>query len=344
MIQKNERVTRADVAKAAGVSETIVSYVVTNNRYVAKDKRERVEKAIRELHYRPNNVARALKGMRSNQLLFIADQITNEYFSRIVSEMDKYGYEAGFLISLCANRNTPEFVSQVISRQYDGIIISSISFPMEYLDAFSKAGIPVLLFEHRKHGTLPENVATLASGLYSGARTGVRHLVGTGKRHIIYIDRISRRGNVSGPTDLRLSGYFDEMLANGFEADQSTVISGCHTEEELTEAVVSYLKKHPETDGMIGRNDMVACVAMYAAIEAGYQVPEQIGVVGFDNSSISRFCAPRLTTLEMPREDISRTAIDMMVKMLNGAPVENAEFETRLIVRESTLKNARVQK
>ena len=170
MERNSERVTRADVAKAAGVSETIVSYVVNNNRYVAKDKRQRVEEAIAALHYRPNNVARALKGKRSNQLLFIADQITNEYFSRIVSEMDKYAYEAGFLISLCANRNTPEFVSQVISRQYDGIIISSISFPEEYVRHFSKAGIPVLLFEHKKHDTLPENVATLASGLYSGAR------------------------------------------------------------------------------------------------------------------------------------------------------------------------------
>ena len=98
MERNRERVTRADVAKAAGVSETIVSYVVNNNRYVAKEKRQRVEDAIAALHYRPNNVARALKGKRSNQLLFIADQITNEYFSRIVSEMDKYAYEAGFLI------------------------------------------------------------------------------------------------------------------------------------------------------------------------------------------------------------------------------------------------------
>lgn len=145
MGQNGERVTRSDVAKAAGVSETIVSYVINNNRYVAKEKRQRVEEAIAALHYRPNNVARALKGKRSNQLLFIADQITNEYFSRIVSEMDKYAYEAGFLISLCANRNTPEFVSQVISRQYDGIIISSISFPMtnEVLKVAKCFGVPV---------------------------------------------------------------------------------------------------------------------------------------------------------------------------------------------------------
>lgn len=338
MEQIRERITRADVARAAGVSETIVSYVVNNNRYVAKEKRERVEKAIAELHYRPNNVARALKGKRSNQLLFIADQITNEYFSRIVSEMDKYGYEAGFLISLCANRNTPEFISQVISRQYDGIIISSISFPMEYVEKLSSAGIPVLLFEHNRHEELPEHVATLGSGLYTGARTGVRHLIETGKRHVIYIDRISRRGNVSGPNDLRLSGYLDEMREHGLDAGKHTIISGCHTEEELAGAVTAYLDAHPETDGMIGRNDMMACIAMQAAMSGGRRVPEDIGVVGFDNSSISRFCSPRLTTLEMQREEISRTAIEMMVQMMSGRNVVHAAFETRLIVRESTKK------
>lgn len=336
MAQAGERITRADVARAAGVSETIVSYVINNNRYVAKEKRERVEEAIAELHYRPNNVARALKGKHSNQLLFIADQITNEYFGRIVSEMDRYAYEEGFLIALCANRNTPEFVSQVISRQYDGIIISSISFPMEYVENFSRAGIPVLLFENRYSDSLPDNVSTLAAGLYSGARTGVRHLVERGKKNIIYIDRISRRGNVSGKDDLRLNGYLEEMKAHGLKADMNTVIAGCHTEEELAQTVIRYLQKNEEVDGMVGRNDMMACIAMQAALSMGKKVPEDIGVVGFDNSSISRFCSPRLTTLEMPREEISRMAIEMMVRMISGEKSERHVFETRLIVREST--------
>ena len=240
------------------------------------------------------------------------------------------------MISLCANRNTPEFVSQVISRQYDGIIISSISFPEEYVRHFSKAGIPVLLFEHKKHDTLPENVATLASGLYSGARTGVNHLISRGKKNIIYIDRISRRGNVSGPSDLRLSGYLDELHDHGLEAGGDTVIAGCHTEEELTETVADYLRCHDQVDGMMGRNDMVACIAMQAAIGIGKRVPADIGVVGFDNSSISRFCSPKLTTLEMQREEISRTVIDMMVQMIGGQMPENATFETKLIIREST--------
>lgn len=336
MNQYGKRVTRADVARAAGVSETIVSYVINNNRYVAKEKRQRVEEAIETLNYRPNNVARALKGMKSNQILFIADQITNEYFSRIVSEMDKYAYEAGYLISLCANRNTQEFVSQVISRQYDGIIISSTSFPTEYVESFSKAGIPVLMFKHRRNEKLPERVATLASGLYTGARSCIRHLAEGGKHNILYIDRISRRGSKSGANDLRLSGFLDELASQGFEADGDSIIAGCHNEEELTGAVKARLGKGRTVDGMFGRNDMVACIAMNAAIESGYRVPEDIGVVGFDNSSLSRFCCPKLTTMEMQRDEISRQAIEMITAMIAGQIPENAEFETKLIVREST--------
>lgn len=331
-----ERVTRADVARAAGVSETIVSYVMNNNRYVAKDKRQRVEDAVRELNYRPNNVARALKGMRSNQILFIADQITNEYFSRIVSEMDKYAYEAGYLISLCANRNTQEFVSQVISRQYDGIIISSTSFPAEYVESFSKAGIPVVLFKTKRHEKLPKNVAILASGLYTGARACVGYLAQGGRKNILYIDRISRRGNRSTEDDLRLSGFLDEMRERGLSMDETSVVAGCHNEEELTEAVTTLLKDRPDIDGIYGRNDMVACIAMNAAISLGYQVPKEIGVVGFDNSSISQFCSPRLTTMEMQREEISRTAISMILDMVGGVQPKNVEFNTKLIVREST--------
>ena len=211
MGEGKDRVTRADVAKMAGVSETIVSYVINNNRYVAKEKRQRVEAAVKALNYRPNNMARALKGKKSNQILFIADHITNEYFAKIVSEMDQYAYDAGYLLSLCANRNTPEFVSQVISRQYDGIIISSASFPAEYTKQFSQAGIPVVMFRRFRHQKSSEGVSVLGTGLYIGAREAVKHLFERGCKHIVYADRISRRGHTSKPDDLRYSGYQDEM-------------------------------------------------------------------------------------------------------------------------------------
>lgn len=331
-----ERITRADVARRANVSETIVSYVINNNRYVAKEKRIRVERAIAELNYRPNNVARTLKGKHSNQFLFIADQITNEFFSRIVSDMDQYAYQAGYLISLCSNRNTMEFVSQVISRQYDGIIISSASFPIEYIREFIRVGIPVLVFRRQKLLEYPEGVAVVDTGLYTGARACVRHLVQTGRQWIIYIDKISRRGNSSPRDDSRLSGFIDEMNIWGIPVTEDHIVTGFRSEEELGQAVAEKLLSTPQIDGIFGRNDMVACIAMQASSKVGRGVGDDIGIIGFDNSSVSRFCSPKLTTMELQREEISEHVIKIMVDMVNGRKPQFMEFETRLITRDST--------
>lgn len=339
MGETRERVTRADVARMAGVSETIVSYVINNNRYVAKEKRQRVEEAVRILNYRPNNVARALKGKQSNQIIFIADHITNEYFSSIVSEMDKYAYESGYLISLCSNRNTPEFIAQVISRQFDGIIVSSASFPTEYVEQFSQAGIPVVVFRRWRHQKAVEHVAYLGTGLYTGAREAVRHLIGRGCRNVIYVDRISARGHISPPDDMRFSGFVDEMEANGFFVGPDSMVCGCRSQEELSEEIKRRLRTGSRVDGVFGRNDMLACIAMTAAGQIGYRVPEQIKVIGFDDSSISRLITPGLTTIGMQKEEIAKAAIDMLTQMIGGSQPDNRDFETMLIERESTASN-----
>ena len=340
MNNKVKRVTRADVAKYANVSETIVSYVVNNNRYVHKDKRKRVEEAIAALHYRPNNVARALKGKRSNQIIFIADQITNEYFSSIVSEMDKFAYNKGFLISLCKNRNTQDFVTQVISRQYDGIIISSTSFPEEYLKQFVDANIPLVLFMNRRYHNIPPTVGVIDSGLYTGAREGVRHLTSKGRKNIIYIDRISSKGRKSTMDDLRLSGFVHEMIESKLEFSEEHIISGCFTEDQLEEEIIQRIRSGLKVDGIVGRNDILACVAMSALKRIGIYVPEDVSVIGFDNATISRFYSPKLTTMEMQREDISRAAIEMLERMITGKQGElRATYRTNLIPRESTNGN-----
>ena len=105
MGQKSTRVTRKDIAREAGVSETIVSYVMNNNRYVDKEKKKRVLEAVSRLGYRPNPIARALKGKKLNHIIFITDQIT-EHFSLLLGELEKNAYDLGYIISLCESRNT----------------------------------------------------------------------------------------------------------------------------------------------------------------------------------------------------------------------------------------------
>ena len=124
-LQKIKCATRADVAREANVSETIVSYVMNNNRYVAAEKRKRVLEAAEKLNYSPNNMALALSGKDSKQLLFIVDTPESERLGSMLGSLDKYAYEKGSVVTLCACRNDESFVSRILSRRFDGIVISS---------------------------------------------------------------------------------------------------------------------------------------------------------------------------------------------------------------------------
>jgi DNA-binding LacI/PurR family transcriptional regulator len=331
-----KRVTRADVARLAGVSNTIVSYVINNNRYVDKEKRRRVEEAIKKLNYQPNNIARALKGKRSNHIIFIADQITNEHFSQIISEMDKYAYDKGYIISLCANRNSQEFASQIISRQFDGIVISSISFTEEFIRQFVDARIPVVLLKNRDYENI-EGVGIIDTGLYNGAKECVKHLIAKGRKNILYLDRISTRGNFSTDKDLRLRGFIEQMKESNLGFSEKNIITGCTSEDEVIMKIRQRIQDGFKVDGIFGRNDLLACIGMQAINELGLKIPDDVSVIGFDNSKLSKYTFPTLTTMEIPRKEIGMAAIKCLHRMIDGGTVpEELSFSTKLIERDST--------
>ncbi len=336
MDKEFKNVTRADVARLAGVSNTIVSYVINNNRYVDKEKRIRVEEAIKKLNYRPNNIARALKGKRSNHIIFIADQITNEHFSQIISEMDKYAYNEGYIISLCENRNSQEFVSQIISRQFDGIVISSISFTEEFIKQFVDARIPVVLLKNRDYEHI-EGVGTINTGLYNGAKECVKHLIAKGRENILYLDRISTRGNFSTDNDLRLRGFIEQMKESKLTFSEKNIITGCASEEEVITKIKQRIQEGFQVDGIFGRNDILACIGMQALKQIGMKIPEDVSVIGFDNSNLSKYTFPTLTTMEIPRKEIGMSAIKCLHRMIDGGTVpDEVSFSTKLIERDST--------
>lgn len=326
--------TRADVAMRAGVSVTVVSYVVNNNRYVDKDKRERVLKAMEELHYQPNSIARALKGKSSNHLIFIADRITNGNFGELMSRMDAWAYEKGYFISLCTNRNTEEFVRQIISRRFDGIIISSISFPETFIQQFIDAGVPVVILRNRDYDHV-KGAGFIHTGLYKGARQCVRYLYEKGRQNILYLDRISARGHFSTMEDYRLRGFVRQMEEYGLPTEER-VITGCVTADEVAAKVVAHIKDHP-VDGIFGRNDSMACIGLQAVLSAGLRAPEDVAVMGFDGTEMSRFLRPSLTTMDVEKDRVAKAAIEMIHQIHTEGIVPNpVSFDTRLIEREST--------
>ena len=328
--------TRKDVAQLAGVSETIVSYVLNNNRYVAKDKRERVLEAVRQLQYRPNNIARALKGKRTNHILFICDNISNEYFGRLVEEMDRISYEKGFLISLLRGRNDDQFVSQVISRVFDGIVISSTSFEERHVVEIINSGVPVVLLMNREYDSVGDRASKIYTGLQNGVRDCVTLLAGQGRKHIVYIDRVSQNHRNRTLDDRRNKGFNTKIQECGFKVTKDNVVVGYESEEQLYEGFRLRLQNGLKVDGIVGRNDSLACTAMTAAMSVGLRVPEDVAVIGFDNSRLCSYISPRLSSVELNKPAIAAEILNAFEHMLAGqGPVEK-RLQAQLIEREST--------
>lgn len=332
-MEKYRRVTRKDVAERAGVSETIVSYVLNDNRYVDKEKRTRVLAAVKELNYTPNTYARALKGKSSKHILFIVDNTTAERFGVLMNEMDKVAQKKGMVISLSANRNNNEFVRLVMNRQFDGIIISSMSFPDKYIDAFTKAGIPVVLLVTRNYDHVT-GVAKIVTGLYQGVRDCIQYFYDQGRRNIIYIDRVSRRNRFSDMSDYRYRGFVEQMEALGLE-HEGHMISGYDSETACLNAIREYLSTH-KVDAIMGRNDYMACMALKVVKEMGLSIPKDISIIGFDDTSVCKLVTPELTSVRM-HDQIAKTAIDMIYEMRLGHGIpDSVSFPTRLVFRGST--------
>ena len=337
--KKLKTITRADIAKEARVSETVVSYVINGNRYVNSEKKERVEAAIAKLKYRPNAMARALKGKKSNHILFIADDIQGEYFGKLISEIDTFAYNEGYFITLCSDRKDEDFVDRIYSRLFDGIVIGSANFPLEQIQRLVNSSIPIVLLEIRDYSSITGVYGLINTGLYRGARNCVRCLYDRGRRNLLYLDRISREGHRSGRDDWRLKGFFDQSLEYGLSVSERNVISGCRTEQALIEAVRDKIEEGFVPDGIFGRNDYIALLGMEAVKTLGFSVPSDISVIGFDNSRMCRFSSPKLASMEIQQKTIGEAIMKMIISLIDNRSSFSSRIEehleTQLIMRSS---------
>lgn len=336
MAQQHRVPTRKDVAELAGVSETIVSYVINDNRYVSEDKRRRVLDAVAKLHYRPNSIARALKGKGNSHILFIADNIANEHFGRLVREIDDVAYDKGYLVSLMASRNNSDFINRILARQVDAVIISSASLEDKYIQQLIDAGLPVVLLMTRDYAAITGRAARIYTGIESGIMAAVRLLYDSGCRHLVHVDRVSQSGHFSDRRDRRYRGFCNQMEALGLPLSPDSFISHCRDHDELYDAVCARIQSGVPVDGFVCRNDYLAFTVMSAVKSCGKRVPEDVCIIGNDNASMSTVMYPPLTTLEPDRSQVARAALELIDGMIRGQDPEECYFVTRMIRRATT--------
>lgn len=317
------RVTRRDVALKAGVSETIVSYVMNHNRYVDKAKKEAVEKAVAELGYHPSPLARALKGKNTGHILFIADDLLGEYFGAIISEMEKVASESGICISLTSDKMEKSILDAIQTWAFSGIVIGSALMKESLVQKFIDSGIPVVVLEMRGLPHLKGRYGLINSGLLSGTEEAVRAIAAKGREEIVFIDSLAPDGRPVHDDDFRYRGYCAVVK------DKARVIDGVKTEEELRLRVkMAYLEK--PFDGAFCRTDSIAAVSLAALHDLHVRVPEDMSLMGCNDSRICRYLYPELASIHIKKDEIGKEAMRLLLELQNTKGSSDDPLVSRL--------------
>lgn len=337
-----------DVAALAGVSTATVSRVLHGNGYVSARARERVEEALRESGYRLNVVAQELRRQKTITLgLILHGELSHPFVSEVVIGAEQAAAEHGFNVLLFNARGDVdrerECVEMLLERRVDGILFTTavhgknVSFALD-------AGVHAVEIERR----LCNAASAIVVDNHAAAMEAMRHLISLGHRKIGFLGEPFPHGSddhaVSIPKE-RFDAYRDAMDACGQEFDNSHIVLGRYPREQGgwggLETGAAYmrrlLRQAPDLTAVFAVSDLVAAGAMQALYAEGIHVPEQLSIVGFDDT-FARYLAPPLTTIRQPMFDMGYKAASLAISLITGdAQGGSAEFcQTRLIIRGTT--------
>lgn len=321
-------VTRGDVARYAGVSTAVVSYVVNNGpRPVAPETAERVREAMELLQYRPNLSARALKSGTSHTLGLILADTLNPHCVEMSFAVTQAAAETGHRVLVADSRGDAAceraLVDDLLARQVDGLVFASTFGRVDPLADVRSIGVPVVLLDCP--GPIPGR-ATVGPAARQGVETLVRHLAEThGRRSIALV--IGRDG--FGDPDPRELGWIEELARLGLP--RGPVVRGGWGRESGHLAGLELLGHRPMPDAVVAASDRLALGLLRALHEAGVDVPGQVAVVSFDGTHESAYSWPPLTCVRQPCDLMGRLVLDLIDDPAPG----HREFVMDLVIRSS---------
>lgn len=330
----NQKVTRDDVARLAGVSPAVVSYVINSSKNVSDEKKKAVLKAIEELNYQPNLQARSLKTRQSMQIAFVCDNLRNDWMEL----PEKMLFERGYYVSHCYSRDGDDFIQMLISRQFDGIFMMSNRYSTEQLRRISSNDIPIVLYKTREYGELGENVAAVVPDLYSGVTKSVNYLVMRGHRRIALLLPTRYRSSGIDSNGYRERAYVSAMQANGLETNDALIFSDTDSPDKFLAYVSDMIIGRQASErptAFIAGNDFMAAAVMQSIKRLGLRIPEDIAVMGTDNTYLSTMVTPNLTSIDFSKEEFAGKLTDTMLALIRGEHCEDTYIRVELAIRES---------
>lgn len=332
-----------DVAALAGVSVKTVSNVINDYPFIKPETRDRVQRAVAELGYRPNISARRLRTGRSELIALSLPEIATPYFAEMASLIVDAAEQLGWtvLIDRTSGERSHEqrTTAGIRADLIDGSIVSPLSMTASDLAAL-RPGHPVVLLGERLASAGADHVAV---DNVAAAHEATTHLVELGRKRIA---AIGAQPQDAGTAALRLEGYRAALSQAGLRPVKELVAPGREFHRmDGYRAMQRLLSLKRPPDAVFCFNDLLAQGCLRAAAEAGLRVPDDVAVVGFDDIEECRFGTPTLTSIAPDKEFIAVTAVDLLSRRVRGdrtTSPQDVVARHRLVVRESTAGRAAV--
>jgi DNA-binding LacI/PurR family transcriptional regulator len=299
---------------------------------VSEEKRRAILKAIDELDYRPNAMAQGLVMRQTRILGVMVSDLQNPFFGAVVSGIQARAKELGFRVLFNTGDRTPSIeesaIENLLELRVDALILAS---PRVNDEVIARAGrsVPVVVLNRE---TADDATDSVTNDNIHGARLAVEHLAGLGHRSIAFID-----GGPGAGARIRAEGYRRAMRALGL-AGHILVANGAHTEEGGERGARSLLAVQPLPTAIFASNDLCAIGAMNALEEAGVRIPQDISLIGYDNTSLAALRHISLSSIHQPGGDMGRSAVDRLAERIAGertAPHHDVVTPS-LVVRSTT--------
>jgi len=329
------RVRIVDVAARAGVSITTVSHALSQRRPVSARTREKVQRAIEELSYRPNEAARSLRGQPTATVAVIVPDITNPFYPQLARGMQDVLSPKGYQALICSSDAEPvsrrEIVEQMIARRVDGICISGYYDDHADAEPAVEAGVPVVLFGHR--APYP-GISTVTTDDVGAGRMATEHLLSRGHERVGFI---TGRSDVGPPAD-RVAGYRAALESAGIQVEDELVVREPVSREGGAAGMRRLLALDRPPQAVVCTNDFVAIGAMGEVLDRGLDVPGDVALIGFDDIDAAALVRPGLTTMSVAIRRQGQAAAQLILDRIANPdqPPQATLFATDLVQRQST--------
>ncbi len=330
--EPGKRVTLRDVAREAGVSIKTVSRVVNGEPVVNATTADRVAGVVEKLGYRPNELARSLKGRRSRTIGLVIADVSNPFMATCAQAIEAVAREYGHALILCDSHADLEtegaYVGLLTQRQVDGLLLVPAQGRNVQLRAEQQAGLPIVAFDRPAEDVQTDTVLVENR---AGAREATEHLIQHGHERIAFVGDIRHFYTARK----RLEGYKEALKAANLEPLESLDAHSIELGEEATKEI---LEAPDRPTAMFAANILTTLGALRAIEDLELRIPEDVALIGFDDFELSHVLRPRFTLIRQPAAELGRRAAEMLFDRLehrDRSEPQRLVLPTELVVRES---------